>query len=84
MLAMAAGTGGHFLSFFALYLKTAQQDMVVAVNLLADTQLGPMLELLEKSREFYLNLICNGSGAVHEWVRALEDEKLVARHMDFD
>ncbi|WP_414495134.1 Fic family protein [Stenotrophomonas maltophilia] len=84
MLAMAAGAGGHFLSFFALYLKAAQQDMVLAVNLLADSQLGPMLELIEKSREFYSNLICNGSGAVLEWVRALEDEKLVARQMDFD
>lgn len=84
MLAVAAGAGSPFLSFFALYLKAAQQDMVVAVNILADTQLGPMLEFLEKSREFYLNLICNGSGAVHEWVRALQDEKLVERHMDFD
>jgi Fic family protein len=84
MLAMAAGAGSPFLSFLALYLKAAQQDMVVAVNLLADTQLSPMLEFLEKSREFYLNLICNGSGAVREWVTALQDEKLVERHMDFD
>lgn len=79
ILAAAAGSGSQFLSFFALYLKVAQHDMVVAVNLLADTQVSPMQDFLERSYELYLNLTCNGVGPLHEWVKTLEDEKLVER-----
>lgn len=76
ILAMAAERGSPFLSFFALYLKVAQRDMAVAVNLLADAQVGPMLEFLQKSLEFYLDLTCNGSDGAHDWARTVEDKKL--------
>lgn len=77
MLVLGLDSGSQYLSFLALYLKVSQSELVVAVNLLADSQLQPMLGFLERSHEVYLALARDGVSAVHEWAMALKDEKIV-------
>lgn len=83
MLVLGASERCDFLSFLALYLKVRQGDMVLAVNLLADAQLNPMLDFMEKAREAYLELLRDGEGGLYQWAKALEDEKVAAELENF-
>ncbi|WP_445328580.1 Fic family protein [Xanthomonas arboricola] len=76
LLSLGIEAENEFIAFIAIFSKFNQLSLVFAVNLLADGELQPVEQFLEKAASFYMGLLNGEEGGLRSWLLNLVDGKI--------